>query len=58
MSTATQPATASLLAALHWRYATKLFDSSRSIAADTWSALEDALVLTPPPTGCSPGSFW
>jgi nitroreductase len=57
MSTDTQPATASLLAALHWRYATKLFDSSRSIAADTWSALEDALVLTPSSYGLQPWKF-
>ena len=40
-----------LLRALTWRYAVKKFDASRKIPAETWAALEQALVLTP-------SSFW
>lgn len=36
-----------LLAALNWRYATKIFDATKKIPAETWSALEQSLVLTP-----------
>ena len=36
-----------LLAALNWRYATKLFDASKVIPAEIWQALEQSLVLTP-----------
>jgi nitroreductase len=36
-----------LLAGLQWRYATKIFDPSKKIPADVWSALEKTLVLTP-----------
>ncbi|GAB4169514.1 MAG: NAD(P)H-dependent oxidoreductase [Terrimicrobiaceae bacterium] len=36
-----------VLQALNWRYATKSFDPTRRIPADVWSALEDALVLSP-----------
>ncbi len=35
-----------LLEALQWPYATKRFDASRTIDTDTWSSLEQALVLT------------
>ena len=46
-----------LLAALHWRYATKAFDPDRKIPADTWTALEDSLVLTPSSYGLQPWKF-
>ena len=36
-----------LLDALSWRYATKVFDPARTIPADLWAALEQTLVLTP-----------
>ena len=36
-----------LLEALHWRYATKMFDPVKKIPAETWAALEQSLVLTP-----------
>ena len=36
-----------LLDALRWRYATKVFDASRTIPVPEWQALEQALVLTP-----------
>jgi nitroreductase len=46
-----------LLAALRWRYATKQFDAERIIPADVWSALEEALVLTPSSYGLQPWKF-
>lgn len=46
-----------LLDALHWRYATKLFDPARRIPADQWTALEQALVLTPSSYGLQPWKF-
>ena len=38
---------ADLLTQLRWRYAVKQFDAARKIPADAWSALEEALVLSP-----------
>lgn len=49
--------TETLLAALNWRYAVKRFDSTRIIPAETWSALEEALILTPSSTGLQPWRF-
>ena len=46
-----------LLDALHWRYATKLFDPARRIPADQWTALEQSLVLTPSSYGLQPWKF-
>jgi nitroreductase len=46
-----------LLRALRWRYATKKFDPARRIPAATWSALEEALVLTASSTGLQPWKF-
>jgi nitroreductase len=46
-----------LLSALRWRYATKQFDSSRKIPAETWAALEESLVLTPSSFGLQPWKF-
>lgn len=46
-----------LLSALRWRYATKQFDASRTIPADTWSTLEESLVLTPSSFGLQPWKF-
>ncbi len=46
-----------LLDALRWRYATKQFDPGRAIPADTWAALEQALVLTPSSYGLQPWKF-
>ncbi|MEB3248494.1 MAG: NAD(P)H-dependent oxidoreductase [Merismopediaceae bacterium] len=46
-----------LLAILNWRYATKQFDPSKTIPSETWSALEDALVLTPSSYGLQPWKF-
>jgi len=46
-----------LLDALNWRYATKVFDATKKIPADVWSALEKALVLTPTSYGLQPYQF-
>jgi nitroreductase len=50
-------APAALLGALRWRYATKKFDPTRKIPTETWSALEEALVLTASSTGLQPWKF-
>lgn len=49
--------TANLLESLKWRYATKKFDSSKTIAPEVWAALENALVLTPSSYGLQPWKF-
>ena len=43
--------------ALHWRYATKVFDPSRRIEAATWAALEESLVMSPSSYGLQPWKF-
>jgi len=45
------------LDALEWRYATKVFDPTRKIPAETWTALEQTLVLTPSSYGLQPYQF-
>ena len=47
----------SLLDALQWRYATKVFDANKKISAEIWAALEQALVLTPTSYGLQPYQF-
>jgi len=46
-----------LLRALHWRYATKVFDPGKRISSDVWSTIEQALVLTPSSYGLQPYRF-
>lgn len=46
-----------ILSALNWRYACKVFDSSRKIPAETWTQLEQSLVLTPSSFGLQPWKF-
>ena len=46
-----------LLDQLNWRYATKQFDPNKKINAQDWSALEDALLLTPSSGGLQPWKF-
>ena len=43
-----------LLSALNWRYACKVFDASKKIPEETWSALEQSLILTPSSYGLQP----
>ena len=47
---------AAITDALHWRYATKKFDG-RKIPGETWSTLEEALVLSPSSAGLQPWKF-
>ncbi len=49
--------TDAILAALHWRYATKKFDASRQLSAEEWGKLEQALVLAPSSYGMQPYKF-
>jgi nitroreductase len=49
---------AQLIERLEWRYATKQFDPDRKIPADVWSALEDALLLSPSSAGLQPWAFY
>jgi nitroreductase len=49
--------TTDLLENLNWRYATKQFDPAKPIDPEIWSALEDALVLTPSSYGLQPWKF-
>lgn len=46
-----------LLEALHFRYATKAFDPTRRISAETLSALKTCLTLTPSSFGLQPWKF-
>ena len=48
---------AALLAALHWRYATKVFNPEQPISAEIWATLEQALVLSPSSYGLQPWKF-
>jgi len=48
---------AALLDALHFRYATKRFDAAKKIDPETWSALEQSLILTPSSFGLQPWKF-
>lgn len=47
-----------ILQTLHWRYATKRFDPSRTIPEEAWTALEQSLVLTPSSFGQQPWKFF
>jgi nitroreductase len=49
--------TKQLLDAMQWRYATKVFDATKKIPAEVWSALEKTLVLTPTSYGLQPYQF-
>jgi nitroreductase len=46
-----------LLEGLNWRYATKHFDATKKIPAETWATLEQTLVLTPTSFGLQPYQF-
>ena len=47
-----------LLNALNWRYATRKFDPTRTIAAEVWHALEQSLVLAASSMGIQPWKFF
>lgn len=46
-----------LISSLQWRYATKVFDNEKKISPDTWSSLEESMVLTPSSFGLQPWQF-
>ena len=46
-----------ILAALHWRYATKKFDATRKLSDDQWAKLEQTLVLSASSYGLQPYKF-
>lgn len=46
-----------LLTKLNWRYATKRFDPSKKIPENTWTTLEQAVILTPSSYGLQPWKF-
>lgn len=50
--------TEQLLQQLHWRYATKKFDPTKTIADDVWQALVDSLILAPSSFGLQPWKFF
>ena len=50
-------ASKNLIDALHWRYATKIFDAHKKISPELWTALEQTLVLTPTSYGLQPYKF-
>ncbi|MGE3107591.1 MAG: NAD(P)H-dependent oxidoreductase [Phycisphaerales bacterium] len=47
-----------LLRQLTWRYAVKSFDPTRTIPAELWSTLEQAMVLAPSSYGLQPWRFY
>jgi nitroreductase len=49
---------ATVLEALSWRYATKKFDATRKISPETWTALEQAVTLSPSSYGLQPWRFF
>lgn len=46
-----------LLQALEWRYATKVFDATRKLSAETWETLQKTLILSPSSYGLQPYHF-
>lgn len=47
-----------VLEALNWRYAVKKFDATRKIDPATWTALEQAVTLSPSSYGLQPWRFF
>ena len=47
-----------VLEQLHWRYATKKFDSNQKISEANWKTLEQSLVLSPSSFGLQPWQFF
>ena len=47
----------SLVSQLSWRYAVKKFDATQKLAAGTWKALEQAMILAPSSYGLQPWKF-
>lgn len=47
-----------LLSRLRWRYSCRKYDTTRTIPPEVWSALEEALVITPSSYGLQPWKFF
>ncbi len=47
-----------VLQQLHWRYATKKFDTTKKIPEEIWQTLEESLVLAPSSFGLQPWKFF
>jgi len=47
----------SVIDQLNWRYATKQFDPEKKIDSETWSTIEESLLLTPSSFGLQPWHF-
>jgi nitroreductase len=58
MTTMTISTPESVLQQLQWRYATKKFDPTQIIPAETWAVLEQSLVLAPSSFGLQPWKFF
>jgi nitroreductase len=56
MSTTPLPCS-TVLDALHWRYATKAFDPTKTIPAEQWKTLESTLLWSPSSFGLQPWKF-
>ena len=46
-----------VIAALHWRYATKKFDATRKLSSEEWAKFEQVLDLSPSSYGMQPYRF-
>jgi nitroreductase len=57
MTTHAKLSPTTLLHHLQWRYATKMFDATKTIAPEIWNVLEAALVLSPSSFGLQPWKF-
>ena len=57
MATSTAVPCSELIHHLNWRYATKVFDATKKIPTETWTALEEALILSPSSFGLQPWKF-
>lgn len=47
-----------IMKALEWRYATKVFDSTKKISSEDWNTLSESLRLAPSSYGLQPWKFW
>ena len=43
--------------AIHWRYATKIFDKDKKISPEDWGMIEEALIYSPSSFGLQPWKF-
>ena len=58
MTTTITVAPSNLIANLNWRYATKAFDSSKTISLEVWNALEETLIFAAEQLAVVEASDW